>query len=653
MHSNSSFDAEVKRLASLYSLNVLDTEPEASFDGLVEIAASVCEVPIALISLIDDDRQWFKAKTGILNIDQTPRDISICSHTIAGSEEILEIPDTRIDSRVCHTPLVTNEPGIQFYAGAKLTMQDGAVIGTLCVIDTKPGTLTNAQRQVLLNLARAASGLLEARKTSEALANSESKLQGLCDASPLGIFSSDKTGSCNYNNTRCQQILGKSEQQILGRGWQESLHEDDKDEVLALLLETLREHRTFNRSFRIVHPDGQTRYARAIAAPTFNSDGSPNGSVGIIEDTTERILENRALIDEQSRLASIIQGTGTGTWEWNIQTGDFRVNQRFRDISGHPEKTFTNVCEAQSLVHSDDRKQADAILQQHLSGQKERYETENRIKRDDATWSWVLDCGQIVTRSADGAPEWLYGTRLDINERKLQAQELIKAQDQMATDQRRTAVTQERLRLARDMHDTLAHSLMAVLTQIRVVRKLRTKLSESDLEQELHHLEDVTVTGIAEARAAITQIRHNNIDEIGLDGAIQSLCDRFTENTGIPTKLRINKNDASQVRKYAETLFRIIEEALHNIERHSKASRVSIRLTPPPATRTDPAAEKQSSHQFRLSIADDGVGFNPDDHYPGHYGLQGIQEQVTLINGVFLVKSMPNRGTTLRVDFSV
>ena len=641
-------EQEITRLASLHALNILDSEPEATYDGLVEVAATVCEVPISLISLIDKNRQWFKANAGLQSTSETPRDVAFCSHTIKDVKDILEIPDATADPRFSQNPLVTGEPNIRFYAGAKLSLSNGATVGTLCVIDRKPKQLTDKQRLVLSNLANAVVDLLEARGIAEQLAVSESRLRGLCDAAPLGIFGSDQTGACDYTNMQCQNLLGRSAQQLLGHGWQESLHDDDKEEVLKQLRNTLEKQSTFNEEFRIVDNHGATRHVRSIAAPIFSAKGILSGTIGILEDTTKNILEKRALAEERSRLASIIKGTGAGTWEWNVQTGEFRVNQRFREICGHPDLPFSNVEETRNLIHPDDLEKSDEALNTHLEGKSKRYDFERRIKHNDGKWGWVLDCGQIVTRTADDKPEWLFGTRLNINEHKLQAEQLSIAKEQMATDQRRNALTRERLRLARDMHDTLAHSLMALLTQIRVVRKLRKKLPEQKLEHELENLEQVAVSGIAEARAAITQMRHNDVKEIGLDSAIQSLCDRFSEQTGIKTVIHIDKHESALVQRHAETLFRITEEALHNVERHSKAKLVSIDLSP-----LSSSGKENGEKLFRLGITDNGVGFTTPESRPGHYGIRGMEEQVALIDGEFTLLSKPGHGTTVKIEFSV
>jgi len=144
---------EAARLASLHALAILDTPPEQAYEDAVLLAAQLCETPIALITLIDTDRQWFKARVG-LNVAQTPRDHAFCAHAILEPNDMLLVPDATADRRFCQNPLVTGEPGIRFYAGVPLFTPDGHTVGTLCVIDAQPRTLTKQQQDALASLAR-------------------------------------------------------------------------------------------------------------------------------------------------------------------------------------------------------------------------------------------------------------------------------------------------------------------------------------------------------------------------------------------------------------------------------------------------------------------------------------------------------------------
>src|SRR4051794_16942337 len=139
---------EARRLKVLWQYEVLDTVPEEVFDNLTELAARICEAPIALISLVDERRQWFKARVGT-TVNETSRDISFCAHAINQASDLFIVPDASKDERFAKNPLVTSDPKIRFYAGAPLVTPDGYALGTLCVIDKSPRELRPDQKQAL------------------------------------------------------------------------------------------------------------------------------------------------------------------------------------------------------------------------------------------------------------------------------------------------------------------------------------------------------------------------------------------------------------------------------------------------------------------------------------------------------------------------
>ena len=160
---------EDERLEVLRAYRLLDTEPEQIYDDAVRIASEVCDTPIALISLVDDSRQWFKAKVG-LDVTETSRKVSFCAHNLGG-DELLVVPDAARDSRFAGNPLVVEEPKIRFYAGAPLRSPEGHGLGSLCVIDREPRELTEVQLETLRALARMVSAQFELRRTSARLAD--------------------------------------------------------------------------------------------------------------------------------------------------------------------------------------------------------------------------------------------------------------------------------------------------------------------------------------------------------------------------------------------------------------------------------------------------------------------------------------------------
>jgi len=159
---------EAERLAALQQYRILDTPPEEAFDDLVEIATTICGTQMGAVTLIDRDRQWFKARKG-LDATETPREFAFCAHAILEPEQLLTVENTTDDARFQGNPYVTGAPHIRFYAGAPLLGAEGQALGTLCVFDDAPAQLSDEQAKALRALSRQASHLMELRRVAQAL----------------------------------------------------------------------------------------------------------------------------------------------------------------------------------------------------------------------------------------------------------------------------------------------------------------------------------------------------------------------------------------------------------------------------------------------------------------------------------------------------
>jgi len=209
---------EAERLKALRRYRILDTEPEQAFDDLTLIASQICGVPIALISLVDEHRQWFKSRVGV-EVRETSRSVSFCAHAIL-QEGVFTIPDATMDERFCNNPAVQGYPHIRFYAGAPITTEDGYALGTLCVIDHVPRELTAEQNNALSALQRQVSAQLELRRDLEEL---RVALEGLQTLSELIPFCS----TCELNivipadTALMQKVTGGVNELLASRQWLE------------------------------------------------------------------------------------------------------------------------------------------------------------------------------------------------------------------------------------------------------------------------------------------------------------------------------------------------------------------------------------------------------------------------------------------------
>jgi PAS domain S-box-containing protein len=203
---------ESTRLATLRATRLVDSLPEAAFDDLATLAAHICNMPMALVALVDEHREWFKAKVGVEPSDY-PRDLGFCAHTILG-QELLEVSDAMHDDRFFDNPLVVGAPHIRFYAGAPLVLENGSVLGTLCVLDRKPALLSLAQREALEALARQASAQIELRLHEEEARRNRRLLELAHDSMLSRDFASD---SITFWNDGAARLYGYSAEEALGR----------------------------------------------------------------------------------------------------------------------------------------------------------------------------------------------------------------------------------------------------------------------------------------------------------------------------------------------------------------------------------------------------------------------------------------------------
>lgn len=212
--------------------------------------------------------------------------------------------------------------------------------------------------------------------------------------------------------------------------------------------------------------------------------------------------------------------------------------------------------------------------------------------------------------------------------------------ERLAEESRYAAVARERLKIARDLHDTLAHSMMAMLSEIRLLKRLSAVDPEA-LAEEFKCAEEAAQQGLKEARAAIAQMRFNPVRDTGLAAALDDFVKLFVERTGIPVHYESDAQVGVLADQRAEALFRIAEEALRNVERHAGARHVRMSLRAP-----------GNGRGLTLTVADDGAGFDAAAANPGHYGLVGLREQAQLIGASLTIRSAPQQGTTISVTLA-
>lgn len=291
---------ENERQRALDEYRILDTMQEEQFDAITKTAALVCGCKIALVSLIDRDRQWFKSKYG-LEAEETPRDISYCGHAIM-DDELFIVEDAALDERFCDNPLFLAEPHVRFYAGAPLITPQGYRIGTLCVIDSESRSLNEQQKLVLKTLAQQVIGYFELRKQTETLQRRERQHRRLLDNMLEGMVIHDHTGKIIDFNPMALEVLGLTENQLLGRDsldprWQsvdssgQPVPGDQHPAMRSLRNgEVLRE-----QIMGVQNPDSGLRWLRINSVPM--GEGESRHVVATFQDITELVEKTQAMQD--------------------------------------------------------------------------------------------------------------------------------------------------------------------------------------------------------------------------------------------------------------------------------------------------------------------------------------------------------------------
>lgn len=306
---------EAKILDTLHELQILDSNREAEFDAIVQIASNICGVPISLLSLVDADRQWFKAAIGLDAVTQTPRDIAFCAHAVLGTS-IFEVPDATLDIRFTGNPLVDGSPGIRFYAGAPIVLSDGSNVGTVCVIDRMPRKLDGQQKLALANLAVIAAKLIEGRN-AVGRAN-QTMLQAQRAASVLEHSSDAIMGlsldlAITWVNAAAEVLLEQSGSELVGTAFEQYIPDTERP-ALTEVIGRARFGMSRTEDTRLQLASGQTLAVTQLFAKKTNLEGEVVGFVVFIRDVREQVAAACALLNKEVELRFLLDNLIAGVF---------------------------------------------------------------------------------------------------------------------------------------------------------------------------------------------------------------------------------------------------------------------------------------------------------------------------------------------------
>lgn len=454
-------EPEQKRLQALLSYNVLDTLPEEELDAITRLAASVCNTPTALITLIDDNRQWFKSAIGI-DGTETKRETSFCHHAIQ-YDGIYEVRNALENPLFVNNPNVTEQPYIRFYAGSPLVTSEGYALGTLCVVDSVPREMTQYQKDMLLILSTIVMNQFELRKTRTELEKQISLFHRRVEDVGDIIYTSDFNGRFTFINRKVEEILGFTSTELIGKsfrdlivpGWVEKVnafyHEQFKNRVTKTTME-----------FPVITKQGASRWIEQTVT-TVMKDGLIQEFHGIVRDIEQRKTDQQKLMASEEKFYSMFSLSPVPMALISVDDGVYtEVNDAFVHMTGYlNDELIGKTVRELNLISEDMRQEI-----QHAYNKK-RYIKNRELLLNGRLGKKVHVVLSTEMMELDGK-EHLLSIYHNITKRKELERELIVAKEQAE----QSALAKERF---------LANMSHEIRTPMNAVLGFTDLLADTDL----------------------------------------------------------------------------------------------------------------------------------------------------------------------------
>lgn len=660
---------EFHRLRSLHSYDILDTVPEADFDQLTWLAAHICKTPIAVLTLVDETRQWFKSIYG-LDVRETPREIAFCNHAIQYVTPFV-VEDAAKDSRFASNPLVINDPRIRFYLGIPLISPEGFAIGTLAVIDQVPRTLAEETVKALCLLAHQAMHNLNARR--ERLASEQAahnRVKDIISAAATGIAVSTLDGKYLLSNPYYCNLFGYSTEEMARTtladivlpgdypGMQSRLKELYKDKVPRFTLEC-----------RCLTKQRELIWIRAQVSMLRDAQDQPLAFVGVVDDITERKKIEGKLFESEHRFKLIAKATADTIWDWNLLSDTLWWSEGINTRFGYrPEDIEPGSESWTSRIHPDDVQRVVEGITKVIDSDSNNWADEYRFRHSNGSYAHVVDRGFVI-RADKGTPLRMVGGMTDITQAKQLEQELKQLDAIRHAQQVAELANQAKSSFLATMSHEIRTPISGVIGMVDVLHQTSLKGYQIEMVDIIRDSAN-SLLSIIDDILDFSKIESGRLEleavPFPLERTIEKVCsllDRMALDKNVELSLFIDSNLPETLVGDELRLRQILINLVNNAIKFSSGAEPfgKVRLS------VSVHAKNAGEMVIEFAISDNGIGmseqtlgrlFSPfmqaDASTTRHYGGTGLGLTITrhlveLMQGEIVVESRLNIGSVFRV----
>ena len=418
-----------RRLAAVRRVALADAAAETAFDRLSSLATRILRVPVALVTLVEEDRQLLKGCVGLpepwASARETPLSHSFCQYTL-GMREALVVEDARLDPRLAGN-LAIPDLAVIAYAGIPLITSQGHALGAFCAIDVRPRRWTEEEVGILRDLAASAVTEIELREAAYEIEQEQRRRSSLLESTDEGIFGMDEEGRCTFLNRAGAEMLGYSPGEVLGARMHSLIHHTRGDGTPypaeeCPVTQTLRTGRAVRIEEDTLWRKDGTPLPVSYSSFPVREGGRVTGAVVTFIDLTQRMRTEVELRDREERYRLVSRATNDVIWDWDMTTGELQWNEAVASTFGYPAGTMPPRVEWwYEQIHPDDRDRVVRDIHAAIDEGAEGWSAEYRFRRRDGEYASVLDRG-VVAREPDGRALRMIGSMMDVTEDRWRAE---------------------------------------------------------------------------------------------------------------------------------------------------------------------------------------------------------------------------------------